>query len=164
MSHPTPSSCFCRYASTSGPPARVCGRELVLSARMLARRGIITPIGKKRYAAVAYVTWRYTLIYAACLPRWLVSCRQVCMHCGPGLMSCCALHVSVETRRLKRGFGLCVRVCVLGVPLVCVCRICCVTCRYIHQVRVRQLLLVGRGDLETKTKRSACMCTRVSVQ
>jgi hypothetical protein len=73
------------------------------------------------------------------------------------------LHARLRREELSEVFVLCVRVCasVSGVPCLCACRICCVTYRYFHQVRAGLLLLlVDRGDLETK--RSAC--ARVSVR
>lgn len=94
---------------------RTFAGRISLSARALATRGKITPIGKKRYAGGFLLMSLAIYTYlCACLPRWLVSC----MHCGPGLMSCCAFACSLETRRVKRGFRLCVRVC--RVCLVCV--------------------------------------------
>lgn len=90
------------------------------------------------------------------------------MHCGPGLMSCCAFASSrLRREELSDVFGLCacayVCACVGCASCVRLCRICCVTYRYIYQVRVGLLLLVGRGDLETKTKRNeALACVRES--
>lgn len=151
-----PSSCFCRYASPSGPllGALVCQRG------RWQQRGIITPIGEEAVCRrlFAYVTCDIHLFVR--LPASLAGIMHALR---PGTDELLCFACSLETRRIKRGFRLCVRVCasVSGVPCLCACRICCVTYRYFHQVRAGLLLLlVDRGDLETK--RSAC--ARVSVR
>jgi hypothetical protein len=94
----------------------------------------------------------------ACLPRWLFIMHAL----RPGtdeLLCFCMSRLRRE--ELSEVFGLCA--CVGCASCVRLCRICCVTYRYIYQVRVGLLLLVGRGDLETKTKRNeALACVRES--
>ena len=143
-----PSSCFCRYASPSGPllGALVCQRGRWQQGEKSRR------LGKKRYAGGFLLMSLAIYTYlCACLPRWLVSC----MHCGPGLMSCCAFACSLETRRVKRGFRfVCASVCeCVGCALfVCVSYLLCHV--QVLPSGTRRPVVVGRqGRFGNETKR-----------
>lgn len=110
---------------------------------------------------------RYTTHFMRCLLASLAGIMHARMHpLRPGTDELLCFCMS----RLRRGelsevFGLCAYVCVRCASCVRLCRICCVTYRYFHQVRVGLLLLVGRGRFgnENEMKRNeALACVRES--
>ena len=148
-SHPAPSFLLLLQICIA---LRTFAGRISLSARALATRGKITPLGKKRYAGGFLLMSLAIYTYlCACLPRWLVSC----MHCGPGLMSCCAFACSLETRRIKRGFRfVCASVCeCVGCALfVCVSYLLCHV--QVLSSGTRRPVVVGRqGRFGNETKR-----------
>ena len=120
-SHPAPSFLLLLQICIA---LRTFAGRISLSARALATKG-------KNHADWEEAVCRRLLLMSlaiytylcACLPRWLVSC----MHCGPGLMSCCALHARLRREELSEVF-VCVCECVR------VCRVCLVCVRVVSAV------------------------------